>query len=123
MDHQDFKTIIFNSKAYKNSVKSKQESQKKISQKIINTNENETVKIEADKKLGVILSQARISKGYKSQNEFVTALNQKTNMNISSQIYNKWESNKDNPTNEQIAKMEKFLGTKLPRNKKVNVEN
>ena len=69
--------------------------------------------------MGLLLSQARLLKNFKTQNDFVKELNQKTNLNISVQIYNKWESNKENPSNEQIAKIEKLLGVKLPRNKKI----
>ena len=39
------------------------------------------------------------------------------------QLYTKWEANKDIPTNEQISKMEKVLGIKLPRNKKIKIDN
>ena len=44
-------------------------------------------------------------------------------MKISLHLYTKWEANKEIPTNEQNAKMEKILGVKLPRNKKVKIEN
>lgn len=123
MDHQDFKPIVFNSKEKKNNDLEKKETIKKNSQKQVVTNDNEVVKIQADKKLGQLLSQARLSKGYKTQGDFIKELNQKTNLNVSSQIYSKWESNKDIPTNEQIAKMEKLLCVKLPRNKKIKIEN
>ena len=115
MDHQDFTPIIFNSKNSKEKEIIKKDREKKISQKIIN---DEDIKIEANKKLGQILSQARIAKGFNKQSDFVNELN-KIKLNISIQIYNKWESNKEIPTNEQIAKMEKVLCVKLPRNKKI----
>ena len=75
------------------------------------------------KKLGQLLSQGRLAKNFKTQNDFVKELNQKTNLHISIQIYSKWESNREIPTNEQIAKMEKILMIKLPRNKKNKIEN
>jgi len=123
MEHQDFKTVVFNQKEKKVIDQNKKEVQKKISQKQVSSNDNEVVKVQADKKLGQLLSQARLAKGFKTQGDFIKELNQKTNLNISPQIYSKWESNKEVPTNEQIAKMEKVLTVKLPRNKKIKIEN
>ena len=122
MEHQDFKTVVFNSKEKKAVDQNKKEVQKKISQKQVSSNDNEVVKVQADKKLGQLLSQARLAKGFKTQGDFIKELNQKTNLQISLQIYSKWESNKEVPTNEQIAKMEKILCVKLPRNKKIKKE-
>jgi ribosome-binding protein aMBF1 (putative translation factor) len=120
MDHQDFKPVILNSKQRKDSEVIAKETQKRISQKVKDIADTlETVKIEADKKLGQQLSQARIAKGFNKQSDFVNEINSKSNLKISLQIYTKWESNKEIPTNEQIAQMEKILGVKLPRNKKV----
>ena len=126
MEHQDFKTIVLNNVSAKEKKavdQNKKEVQKRISQKQISSNDNEVVKVQADKKLGQLLSQARLAKGFKTQGDFIKELNQKTNLNISPQIYSKWESNKEVPTNEQIAKMEKVLTTKLPRNKKIKIDN
>lgn len=123
MEHQDFKTVVFNQKEKKAVDQNKKEVQKRISQKQVSSNDNEVVKVQADKKLGQLLSQARLAKGFKTQGDFIKELNQKTNLNISAQIYGKWESNKEIPTNEQIAKMEKVLTVKLPRNKKIKIEN
>ena len=126
MSHQDFKTVVFSnvsntSKKVDN--ENKKEVTKKISQKQVTTNDNEVIKIQTDKKLGQILSQARLAKGFKTQVDFVKELNQKkTNLNISLQIYTRWENNKEVPTNEQIAKIEKLLSVKLPRVKKVRFE-
>ena len=120
MEHQDFNQVILNSKKKKDSEVIAKETQKRISQKVKDLAETlETVKIESDKKLGQQLSQARIAKGFNKQSDFVNEFNGKSNLKISLQIYTKWESNKEIPTNEQIAKMEKILGVKLPRNKKV----
>jgi ribosome-binding protein aMBF1 (putative translation factor) len=120
MEHQDFNTVVFKGEN-KNEQNKKQtkEIQTIISQKETN---KEEVKIEADKKLGQLLSQARLAKGYNKQSDFVNEFNSKSNIKISLQLYTKWESNKDIPTNEQIAKMEKVLGVKLPRNKKTKIE-
>ncbi len=123
MEHQDFKTVVFNSKEKKAVDQNKKDVQKRISQKQVSLNDNEIVKVQADKKLGQLLSQARLAKGFKTQGDFIKELNQKANLNISLQIYNKWESNKEVPTNEQIAKMEKVLTVKLPRNKKIKIDN
>ena len=123
MDHQDFKPIVFNSNEKKEIKESQKEILKKISQKQVCTNDNEIIKIFPHKKLGQLLSQGRLAKNFKTQNDFVKELNQKTNLHISIQIYSKWESNREIPTNEQIAKMEKILMIKLPRNKKNKIEN
>lgn len=126
MEHQDFKTIVFNSKEKKAVDQNKKEVQKRISQKQVTqvtSGDNKIVKVQADKKLGQLLSQSRLAKGFKTQGDFIKELNQKTNLNISPQIYSKWESNKEVPTNEQIAKMEKVLTAKLPRNKKIKIDN
>jgi len=122
MEHQDFKTVVFSQKEKKAFDQNKKEVQKRISQKQVSSNDNEVVKVQADKKLGQLLSQARLAKGFKTQGDFIKELNQKTNLQISLQIYSKWESNKEVPTNEQIAKMEKILCVKLPRNKKIKKE-
>ena len=123
MEHQDFKNVVFNQKEKKAVDQNKKEVQKRISQKQVSSNDNEVVKVQADKKLGQLLSQARLAKGFKTQGDFIKELNQKTNLNISAQIYGKWESNKEIPTNEQISKMEKVLTAKLPRNKKIKIDN
>lgn len=120
MEHQDFKQVIFNKSNGRNGSngsngRNKTEISKKISQ--LQT-DLENVKIESDKKLGKLMSQARLAKGFNTQLEAVKEINSKTNLNISQQIYSRWESNKEAPTNEQIAKMEKVFGVKLPRNKK-----
>jgi transcriptional regulator with XRE-family HTH domain len=123
MEHQDFNTVTFNTKSEKAKKQETTEIKKKISQKQVTTNDNEIIKVESDKKLGQLLSQSRLTLGFKTQADFIKELNQKTNMNVSPQIYSKWESNKEVPTNEQIAKMEKVLKVKLPRNKKIKIEN
>ena len=117
MEHQDFNTVIFtkNTKTEKN-----KEIQNKISKKETNL---EDIKIQGDKKLGQLLSQGRLAKGFNKQSDFVNEFNSKSNIKISLQLYTKWEANKDFPTNEQIAKMEKILCIKLPRNKKIKIEN
>lgn len=116
MEHQDYNTIIFNPVTVAKKNNDNKEIQKKISQLQPNP---ETSKMQADKKLGQMISQGRLAKGFNKQNDFVNELNSKCKLNISLQIYSKWESNKEIPTNEQIAKIEKLIGVKLPRNKKI----
>jgi ribosome-binding protein aMBF1 (putative translation factor) len=111
MEHQDFKVVTFNSVENKNRTKLNRETEKKISQL---TKSVEEVKIEADKKLGQILSQARTTLNL-SQKDFATKIG------TSYIVYSRWESGKDVPTNLEIAKMEKILKVKLPRNKKIKV--
>ena len=115
MQHQDFNTIIFNSGNNNTPKEKKKEGKTPL------MSDNDTIKIESDKKLGQMLSQGRITKGFKTQQDFITELN-KNKLNISIQVYSKWESNKSIPTNQQIAHLEKVLGIKLPRNKKIKIE-
>ena len=107
MQGQDWKPIIFNTP--KNS---KQEQDKKYSNKPAKPEEN---KLEQPKNLGKLISHARQAK----------SLNQKqlaNLMGISIQLLARIESNKEIINNQDIAKIEKITGVKLPRNKKVKVE-
>lgn len=109
MDHQDFKTVVFRN--VNNSNNSNKVISKRISQKP--TPEN-TIAV-SDKQLGKTIACARTTKG----------LNQKQlaqEAGISQQVLATWESNKQVPTNAEIAKLEKILATKLPRNKKKTIE-
>ena len=113
MEHQDFKTVVFNSTDKKKQTNLNHEIQKSISQRETNP---ETTKTESPKKLGMLISQARTTKH----------LNQKqlsAQLGISQQILSRWESEKEIPTNAQIANIEKKLGIKLPRNKKIKIDN
>lgn len=108
MDHQDFKPVIFTN----NNQKGKSSNNKTISQKPPDDN---CISV-ADKKLGKIIASARTTKG----------LNQKElaqQAGISQQVLATWESNKQVPTNAEIAKLEKILATKLPRNSKKIIES
>jgi ribosome-binding protein aMBF1 (putative translation factor) len=106
MDHQDWNNITFNNK----SNKEKKEELKKINSN--KTSNPEKVSFEAPKELGKMISQARTSK-QKNQKQFATELG------ISAQLLARWENNKESPTNPQIANIEKKLGVKLPRCKRV----
>jgi len=109
MEHQDWNNIVFNSNSQKVRTEQTKEIQKSISQKQTNI---ENSRLEAPKQLGQIISQARTAKG-KNQKQMAGELE------ISPQIYGRWESNKETPTNAQLANIEKKLGVKLPRCKKV----
>lgn len=113
MDCQDWNNITFNSKSQKVKTEQTKEVQKTISQK---QTDPETTRLEAPKQLGQIISQARTAKG-KNQKQMAGELE------ISPQIYGRWESNKETPTNAQLANIEKKLGVKLPRCKKVSVKD
>jgi len=113
MEHQDWNNIILNNQHINQKVKLSKEVQKAISTRQFNP---ETTKLEAPKNLGKEIAQARVSKGI-NQDELSKQLS------ISKQILNKWEGNKEIPTNTEIAKLEKCLGIKLPRCKKIKIVN
>ena len=107
MQHQDWNNIKFNNTS---ETKKREEAKKTHSNKV--NDDPEVVRLEAPKQLGQLISQARTAKG-KTQKNLALELG------ISQQILGRWESNKEVPTNAEIAKIEKNLGIKLPRCKKV----
>jgi len=113
MEHQDYKTVVFNSSINKKETLLSKEIKKNISQKESNL---ETTKIEAPKKLGMLISQARTTKGF-NQKQLSSQLG------ISQQILSRWETEKETPSNAQIANIEKKLSIKLPRTKKIKIDN
>ena len=112
MEHQDWNNITFNTKTEREKINKSKEQTKEISNKQFNP---ETTKLEAPSNLGQTISQARLAKGL---NQGALA----KQSGISKQIISKWESNKETPDNSQIAKLEKLLGVKLPRCKKVKLD-
>lgn len=113
MEHQDWNSITLNKKDEKQRLLDKKEKSNSVSSKQFNP---ETTILEAPKNLGQIIAQARTTKG----------LNQDSlarQFGIAKQVLNKWETNKETPNNSEIAKLEKFLGIKLPRCKKIKVNN
>lgn len=111
MEHQDWNSITLNKKDDKQKAIEKKEITKSISSRQFNP---ETTKLEAPKNLGQLIAQARTTK----------KLNQDTlskQLGISKIILNKWETNKEIPSNADIAKIEKILGVKLPRCKKIKI--
>lgn len=113
MSHQDWNVVTFNSKTEKTNSATKTEKQKQISNYVP---EKDTVKMEAPKNLGTTISHARTAKS-KTQKQLASDLG------ISALILSRWESNKETPDNAQIAKIEKLLGTKLPRCRKIKIED
>lgn len=112
MEHQDWSNITFNTKNEREKMNKSKEQAKEVSNKQFNP---ETTKLEAPPNLGQIISQARLAKGLNQD-----ALAKQSG--ISKQIISKWESNKETPDNSQIAKLEKLLGIKLPRCKKIKLD-
>ena len=105
MEHQNWEPIVFNNS--NNSINSNN-SNNSINRK----NDNTEIKIEVPKQLYQMISQARNAKN-KTQKQLASELG------ISSNILNKWESGKEVPNNNDIAKIEKILAVKLPRIKKI----
>ena len=108
MEHQDWNNVTFNNK---NNTKKHEKGKKLNNNKILNSEE---VKIEAPKDLGKLISQARNTKG-KNQKELANLIG------VNQQILGRWENNKEIPNNLQIATIEKVLGIKLPRTKKIKI--
>ena len=71
-------------------------------------------KSEPPKKLGLTISQARNSKS-------LTQPQLANSMGISVSFINKWENEKETPSNSQISQLERKLNVKLPRCKNVKV--
>ncbi len=113
MEHQDWNNITLNNPHRQQKIEHTKEIQKKVSNRQFNP---ETTKLEPPKNLGKEIAQARTSKGI---NQDTLAIQS----GISKQLINKWEANKEVPSNAEIAKLEKCLGIKLPRCKKVKVQN
>ena len=104
MEHQDWNTVVIQKKKPKKIV---QKTEKKIT-------ENRDVQIQ-NKKFGQILLQCRTAK-----KETQETLSNK--LGINKNILKNWENNNEIPSNAEIAKIEKILNVKLPRNKKTIIE-
>ena len=108
MKHQNWEPIIFS----RTNTQKQSENEKPISQQPY----TEDVKVEAPKSLGQLICVARTTKS-KTQKQLATELG------ISHTIISRWEIGKEIPSNAQIAAIEKKLGIKLPRCKKVKVHS
>jgi len=113
MSTQDWNVITFNSKKSTENNLEKREKEKKLSSYVPPEG---TTKLEAPKKLGLSISQARTAKK-------MTQKQLSLDLDISLLILSRWESNREIPNNAQIAKIEKLLGAKLPRCKICKVDN
>ena len=102
MEHQDWKSVTFS----KPHISQNTEMSKKVN------DDPEKVRLEPPKQLGTSILNARTAAN-KTQKELASHLG------ISTAIVGRWETNKEIPTNLQIAKIEKFLKVKLQRCKKV----
>ena len=108
MEHQNWEPIVFSQP----DTQKRSKNEKQISQ--LHTSDD--VKLEAPKSLGQLICVARTTKS-KTQKQLATELG------ISHTIISRWEIGKEIPSNAQIAAIEKKLGIKLPRCKKVKVQN
>ena len=107
MNHQDWNHITFKN----TNTNTKIQETKKEKQFL----DKDNIKIEQTSNLGQLILQARNTK----------KLNQKElafQLGVSSQVLNRWETNKEILTNAQIALIEKKTGIKLPRNKKTEIK-
>ena len=112
MSTQDWNVVTFNSTKSTENNFDKREKEKQNSKYV--PPEGST-KLEAPKKLGLSISQARTAKK-------ITQKQLSADLGISALILSRWESNKEIPNNAQIAKIEKVVGIKLPRCKKSKIE-
>lgn len=104
MSHQDWDPIVFKKNKMKKEVT---KVQKHVSQKA------ETIgKFVAPINFKKEMMQARVQKK-KTQKDLAAS------MNLPLTMISDWESGKKVPTNQQIAKIERALGVKLPRCKKI----
>ncbi len=76
---------------------------------------DEDVKIEVPKNLQQLISQGRTTKS-------LTQKQLSTQLGVSVQVLSRWESGKEIPTNGDISKIERILGVKLPRTKKIKLD-
>jgi ribosome-binding protein aMBF1 (putative translation factor) len=102
MEHQNWDQVVLNNAPSVATDKAKQKEP------------DENVVLQAPPKLGHLISKARVVKDLK-QKEFAAQLG------ISQQVLSRWETNKEIPSNADIAKMERILGITLPRVKKIKV--
>ena len=108
MDHQNWTPIVFN-----NSTNTTNSNNSGSLPKLQNSDNGDIeVKTEVPKHLCQLICQARTTKN-KTQKVLASELG------ISYTILNRWESGKEIPTNNDIANLEKHLGIKLPRTKKI----
>ena len=105
MEHQDWNPVFLGN----NSTKNKEATyNKSVSQKLPNPEKI----TEAPSNLGKLIAQARMGN---PRDKIAQELG------VSTTILARWESGKDIPQNSDIAKIERVLKVKLPRVKKVKI--
>lgn len=105
MNHQDWQTVVLSHK--KNDIGKKSTPNPNVCK--------QETKLVAPPNLGSLISQARTTVK-KNRKELSMQLG------ISEQVLGRWESNKDIPNNNDIAKIEKLLKIKLPRCQKIKID-
>ena len=105
VQHQDWNAVKFTTAMHTNN-------DKKVTFKKAHI--PEVILMDAPKQLGLLISQARLSQ-LKNQKQFAALIG------VSPQMLARWEANKEAPNNAQIATIEKYTSVKLPRCKKVCV--
>jgi len=111
MEHQDWNNIIIHTKQKVKNKPTKSKSSENKGTIKSDINQGET-KIVAPLNLCTLISQARTI-----QNKTRKIL--ANELKISEQLLSRWETNKEIPTNKDIANIEKILKIKLPRTKKI----
>ena len=76
---------------------------------------DEDIKIKVPKNLQQLISQGRTSKS-------LTQKQLSTQLGVAVQVLTRWESGKEVPSNGDISKIERILGVKLPRTKKIKLD-
>ena len=109
MHHQDWNNITFTPKS---DLIDKKNKDKSISEKGSNIH----YEFKAPLSLSKTIIQARNTKGLKQ-----TDLSKQ--LGVSNLILQRWELGKEFPSNQQIANLEKIVGSKLPRLLKVKKDN
>jgi|TARA_Y100000389_G_C17455880_1_gene518125 ribosome-binding protein aMBF1 (putative translation factor) len=109
MEHQDWKPVTLNNNSYK---------QKNVDKsKIVSQHQPDVErKMEAPSKLGQLICQGRT---VKNKNQKLLA----SELGISVQVLSRWETNKELPSNADIAKIERVLGIKMPRAKRAKPQD
>lgn len=110
MDHQDWTPVTIKKKTKAEQLATKEA-------KLANSQKGETIgKFVPAHDFRKLMMQARVAKKI-TQQELAKS------MNLPLPIIRDWESGKKVPTNRQIANLERSLGTKLPRCKKMKIKD
>ena len=104
MDGQDWTPVVLSNKP-------------KVINKTVNNSPkfDEDIKIEVHKSLYQLISQGRTTKS-------LTQKQLSTQLGVAVQVLSRWETGKEVPSNGDISKIERILGVKLPRTKKIKLD-